>query len=143
MIAPEQSSQSEDSGSAPPTEQSQLPLIVEVDETKQVEEPAPRPKRARVTVELTHILSSSSSDDIWALKMMVGPDPLFVHHTVLDTSNVELFAKVAHALTGATCLPRDLQAWDEMSSGRIFRHISQGLVMVSPFKFKFHYFLYF
>ena len=116
---------------------------MEVDETKQVEEPAPRPKRARVTVELTHILSSSSSDDIWALEMMVGPNPLFVHHTVLDTSNVELSAKVAHPLTGATCLPRDLQAWDEMSLGRIFQHISQGLVMVSPFKFKFHYFLYF
>uniref|UniRef100_A0A2N9EGX8 Uncharacterized protein n=1 Tax=Fagus sylvatica TaxID=28930 RepID=A0A2N9EGX8_FAGSY len=131
VIAPEQSSQSEDSGSAPPTEQSQLPLIVEVDETKQVEEPAPRPKIARVTVELTHIPSSSSSDDIWVLEMMVGPDPLFVHRTVLDTSNVELFAKVAHALTKATCLPRDLQAWDEMSSGRIFRHISQGLVMAA------------
>jgi hypothetical protein len=41
VIAPEQSSQSEDSGSALPDEQTQLPLIVEIDETEQVEEPAP------------------------------------------------------------------------------------------------------
>ena len=63
--------------------------------------------------------------------MMVGPDPLSVHHSVLDTSDIVLSAKVAHALTGAACLPGDIRAWDEMYFGQIFYHISQGLIIVS------------
>ena len=52
--------------------------------------------------------------------MMLGLDTISVHHTVLDTSDVELSAKVAHALSWATCLPGDIRAWDTMFSGHIF-----------------------
>jgi hypothetical protein len=60
---------------------------------------------------------SSSSDDIWSLEIMLGLDPISVHHSVLDTLNIELSEKVAHALSRATCLPGDIQAWDAMFSG--------------------------
>uniref|UniRef100_A0A2N9IY06 Uncharacterized protein n=1 Tax=Fagus sylvatica TaxID=28930 RepID=A0A2N9IY06_FAGSY len=49
VIAPEQPAQSGDSSSALPDEQTQLPQVVEIDETEQVEEPTPKPKRSRVT----------------------------------------------------------------------------------------------
>lgn len=113
--------------------------MVELDEPEEVVEPAPRPKRARVMVEPTQHLGSSYSNDIWAPKIMLGSDPLLVHHTVLDTSNVKLSAKVAHSLIGAACLLGGIQAWEAMFSGQIFRHISRGLVLVSLFKSKFHY----
>ena len=50
---------------------------------------------------------------------------------MLDTSNFEHATKVAHALGAAICLPRDIQTWDEMPSGKMFRHIARRLVMVS------------
>jgi hypothetical protein len=90
-------------------------------------------------VEPTQHPGLSSSDDIWAPKMILGPNPLSIHHTVLDTSDVELLAKVAHALIGAACLPGGIQALEATFSGQIFCHISQGLVLVSLFKSKFHY----
>uniref|UniRef100_A0A2N9H5F3 Uncharacterized protein n=1 Tax=Fagus sylvatica TaxID=28930 RepID=A0A2N9H5F3_FAGSY len=131
VITPNQASLNADSGSAVPEEQTQPPQVVELDEPEKVAEPAPRPKRARVMVEPTQHLGSLSSDDIWAPKIMLGPDPLSVHHTVLDTSDVKLSAKVAHALIGAVCLPGGIQAWEAMFSGQIFRHISRGLVLAA------------
>ncbi len=62
--------------------------------------------------------------------MTVVGDPVTTNHTVLDTSDVEFSARVAQALTRATCLLRDYQVWEDMSSGHMFRHISRGLVMV-------------
>uniref|UniRef100_A0A2N9HAE8 Uncharacterized protein n=1 Tax=Fagus sylvatica TaxID=28930 RepID=A0A2N9HAE8_FAGSY len=130
-IAPEKTPQSEDSGSALQAEHNPPPQIVELDETEQVEEPARKPKRARVVIELTQIPSSSSSSNIWAPELMVGPDPLTVNHTVFDTSNVEMSARVAQALTRSTCLPTDLQAWEDLSSSQMFQHISRCLVMAA------------
>ena len=63
-IAPEHPSRGEDSSLALSVEQNQLPQIVEIDETEQAEEPAPRPKRARVVTEPTQHLGPSSSDKI-------------------------------------------------------------------------------
>ncbi len=131
VIAPEQATQSTDLGSAVREEQTQPPQVVEIDEPEVVVEPSPRAKRARTEGEPSHLPGPLSSDDIWAPELMVGRNPVSVHHIVLDTSDVEHSAKVAHALTGAACLPGDIQAWDEMFSGKIFRHISRGLLMVS------------
>ncbi len=131
VIMLEQSAHSVDSGSAVPEEQTQPPLVVELDAAEEVADPALRPKRPKVVVETTQHPGPSSSKNIWAPEMMLGKDLISVHHFVLNTSDVELSAKVAHALTGATCLPKDIQAWDKMYSGQIHRHISWGLVMVS------------
>jgi hypothetical protein len=129
-ITPEQPKLGEELSSAPTAEQSGLPQIVEDVEAEQVEELAPRSKRARVTTEQTELPGPSSSDEIWAPEMTVAGDPVTTNHTVLDTSDVEFSARVAQALTRATCLPGDYQVWEDMSSGQMFRHISRGLVMV-------------
>jgi hypothetical protein len=91
---------------------------------------APRPKRARVTTEQTELPGPSSLGEPWVPKITVGGELVTTNHTVLDTSNIEFSAKVGQALTRATCLLRDYEVWEDMSSGRMFRHISRGLVMV-------------
>lgn len=58
---------------------------------------------------------------------MVGLDPISVHHTILNIFDVELSAKVAHSLSWAACLPRDIRALDAMFSCKIFCHISRDL----------------
>jgi hypothetical protein len=63
-------------------------------------------------------------------EIMVQGQPVTTNHIVFETSNVEFTARVAHALTRTTCLPEDYEVWEEMSLGRLFRHISRGLVMV-------------
>jgi hypothetical protein len=104
---------------------------VVVDEPEMVAEQPPKPKRARDEGQTSHLPGLSSSDDIWVPEMTVGYKPLTVHDTVLDNANVEHSAKVGHALTSAACLPGDLQACEDMSMGKLVRHISRGLAMVS------------
>uniref|UniRef100_A0A2N9FJJ5 Uncharacterized protein n=1 Tax=Fagus sylvatica TaxID=28930 RepID=A0A2N9FJJ5_FAGSY len=90
--------------------------IFEIDEPEEVVDPTPRIKRARVMGELTQHPEFSSSDDIWSPELMVGLDPISVHHTILNISDVELSTKVAHSLSWAACLPKDIRAWDAMFS---------------------------
>jgi hypothetical protein len=119
-ITPEQKKSGEELSSVQVAEQSELPQIVEEVETEQVEDLVPRSKRARVMTEQTDLPSSSSSTEIWALKMTVVGDPVTTSHTVFNTSDVEFSARVAQALTRAFCLPGDNQVWENMSSGRMF-----------------------
>ena len=78
-------------------------------EAEQVEEQAPKPKRARVVIEQTEIPGPSSQGEPWVPEIMVQGQPDTTNHTVFYTSDVEFSARVAHALTRATCLPGDYE----------------------------------
>jgi hypothetical protein len=112
-------------------EQAALPLIEEETESEQVEGLVRRPKKLKAATEPDVLPGSSAAPEVWAPKMAVAGDPITTAHTVFETTDVEFSARVAQAITRASCLPGDSQIWDNMSSGRIFRHISRSLVMVS------------
>jgi hypothetical protein len=117
--------------SAAASEQAVLPQIEEEIESEQDEGLVRRSKKPKLTTEPAVPLGSSESPEVWAPKMTVAGDPITTAHTVFETTDVEFSARVAQAITRASCLPGDSQIWDNMSSGKIFRHISRSLVMVS------------
>ena len=121
---------SEEPRSVPLTEQSNIPHIVEGAESVRIEEQAPRPKRAKVMFEQSEIPGPSVQSEPWVSEITVQGQPVTTDHTVFKTTDIEFSARVAHALTRATYLSGDYGVWEEMSSGRLFRHISHGLVMV-------------
>jgi hypothetical protein len=117
----------------PSAEHSSLPQIVEDVEVERSEQQAPRPKRARMVAEQAEVPGPSSQGEIWVPEITIQGQPVITDHTVFETTDIDFSARVAHALTRETCLPGDYGVWEQMSSGRLFRHISRGLVIVSSF----------
>ena len=108
-----------------------LPVVHEIDESDHGEDLAPSTKKGRTEGLSMPAEGTSSSFEAWVPSLLFGDGPIFVHDTVLDESKTELSAHVAHGLARAACLPGDMNQWDNMNSGQIFRHITRGMMMVS------------
>ena len=74
---------------------------------------------------------TSSSFEAWVPNLLFGDGPISVHDTVLDEMETELSAHVAHGLARVACLLGDMNQWDSMNSGQIFRHVTRGMMMVN------------
>ncbi len=83
---------------------------------------------------------TSSSFEAWVPRLLFGDGPISIHDTVLDETETELSAHVAHGLARATCLPGDMNQWDSMNSEQIFRHVTRGMMMVTFFSFNMYIF---
>ena len=133
----EQPARSEEPEPAPMAEQVSLPQIVEDVEDEPSELEARRPKRLRRTAEQAEAPGPSSRGEAWVPKITVQGQPVTTEHTVFETTDIDFSARVAHALTRATCLPGDYGVWEQMPSGSLFCHISRGLVIVSSLSLTF------
>jgi hypothetical protein len=127
-----ESSTSEQVTQATTTQESPLPLPIvhEIDESDHGEDLAPPSKRGRTEGPSMPAEGTSSGFEAWVPNLLFGDGPISVHDTVLDESETELSAHVAHGLARAACLPGDMNQWDSMNSGQIFRHITRGMMMV-------------
>uniref|UniRef100_A0A2N9IJS9 Dirigent protein n=1 Tax=Fagus sylvatica TaxID=28930 RepID=A0A2N9IJS9_FAGSY len=74
---------------------------------------------------------ASASFEPWVPRLLFGDGPISIHDTVLDETETELSAHVAHGLARAACLPGDMNQWDGMSSAQIFRHGTRGMMMAT------------
>uniref|UniRef100_A0A2N9I483 Uncharacterized protein n=1 Tax=Fagus sylvatica TaxID=28930 RepID=A0A2N9I483_FAGSY len=127
----EQPVRSEEPTVVPLAKQSSLPQIVEDEEVERSELEIRRPKRARKGAEQVEVPGPSSQGEVWVPKITVHGQPVIIEHTVFETTDIDFSARVAHALTRATCLPGDYGVWEQMPSGNLFRHISRGLVIAA------------
>jgi hypothetical protein len=119
-----------------------LPIVHEIDESDHGEDLAPPKKKGRSEGPSMPAEGTSSSFEAWVPNLLFGDGPISVHDTVLDETETELSAHVAHGLARAACLPGDMNQWDNMNSGQIFRHITRGVMMVNTSSLK-HVFFFF
>ncbi len=128
-----ESSSSEQTTQATATQEPPRPLSVvhEIDESDHGEDLAPPRKKGRSEGPSMPAEGTSSSFESWVPNLLFEDRPISVHDTVLDESKTDLSAHVAHGLAQAACLPGDMNQWDSMNSGQIFRHITRGMMMIN------------
>ena len=117
----------------PPVEQEPPlppPMVHNVDESDQGEKAGPQKKRSRTETSFAKAEGSSSRPEAWDPALLLSLDSIFVRDSILDDSNAEVSAQVAHGLAFAACLPRDMKQWAGTQSGPVFCHITWGLMMV-------------
>uniref|UniRef100_A0A2N9FYX8 Uncharacterized protein n=1 Tax=Fagus sylvatica TaxID=28930 RepID=A0A2N9FYX8_FAGSY len=84
------------------------PVVEDVEGEQFSEEQAlTRFKRARTVTEPREIPGPSSQGEPWVPEITVQGLPVTTEHTVFETTDIDFSARVAHALTRATCLPAD------------------------------------
>jgi hypothetical protein len=114
-----------------------LPVVHEIEESDHGEDLAPPKKKGRSEAPPMPTEGASASFEPWVPRLLFGDGPISVHDTVLDETEPELSAHVAHGLARAACLPGDMNQWDSMNSAQIFRHGTRGLMMVRRYLFYF------
>jgi hypothetical protein len=117
-----------------------LPVVHEIDESDHGEDLAPQRKKGRSEVPPMPAEGTSASFEAWVPNLLFGDGPISVHDTVLVETETELSAHVAHGLARAACLPGDMNQWDSMNSGQIFRHVTRGMMMVTFSSFNIYFF---
>ena len=110
-----------------------LPVVHEIEESDHGEDLAPPKKKRRSVVPPGPTEGASASFEPWVPRLLFGDGPISIHDTVLDETEPELSAYVAHGLARAACLPGDMNQWDSMSSAQIFRHGTRGLMIVRKY----------
>uniref|UniRef100_A0A2N9H9D4 Uncharacterized protein n=1 Tax=Fagus sylvatica TaxID=28930 RepID=A0A2N9H9D4_FAGSY len=108
-----------------------LPVVHEIEESDHGEDLAPPTKKGRTEGPSMPAEGTSSSFEAWVPRLLFGDGPISIHDTVLDESETELSTHVAHGLARAACLPGDMNQWDNMNSGQIFRHVTKGMMMAT------------
>ncbi len=126
----ESSSSEQTAQVAPEKLPSPLPIVHEIEESDHGEDLAPPQKKRRSEVPSMPAEGASASFEPWVPRLLFGDGPISIHDTVLDETETELSAHVAHGLARAACLPGDMNQWDGMSSAQIFRHGTRGMMMV-------------
>ncbi len=85
-----------------------LPVVHEIDESDHGEDLAPPKKKGRSEAPPMPAEGASASFEPWVSRLLFGDGPISVHDTVLDETEPELSAHVAHGLARAACLPGDM-----------------------------------
>uniref|UniRef100_A0A2N9EJV1 Uncharacterized protein n=1 Tax=Fagus sylvatica TaxID=28930 RepID=A0A2N9EJV1_FAGSY len=73
----------------------------------------------------------SSHHAAWDPALLFGPNPISVRDTILNHSDVDASARVAHGLSFAACLPEDMKRWASTQPGDAFRQMTHGLMMTT------------
>ena len=109
------------------------PMVQDLSEPDREEELQPRKKIGRTEPSSILAKGPSSHSEAWDPTLLFGPNPISIQDTILDNSNNEASAQVAHGLAFAACLPEDMEQWAETQPGAVFRDITRGLMMVTYF----------
>jgi hypothetical protein len=109
---------------------SEPPKVHVLEDSEQEEELQPRKKRGRTKQPAIPVEGPSSHAVAWDPALLFGQHPISVRDTILDNSNADMSAQVAHGLAFAACLPEDMKQWAGTQPGPAFRQITRGLMMV-------------
>jgi hypothetical protein len=102
-------------------------------ESEQEEELQSHQKEGRAEPSSIPAEGPSSHRAAWDPALLFGPNPISVRDTILNHSDVDASARVAHGLSFAACLPEDMKRWASTQPGDAFRQMTHGLMMVSTF----------
>jgi hypothetical protein len=120
--------------SVPVSEQEAVPspqVVHIVMESEQEEELQPQQKEGRTEPSSIPAEGPSSHHAAWDPALLFVPNPISVRDTILDHSDADASARVAHGLSFAACLPEDMKRWANTQPGTAFRQMTHGLMMVS------------
>jgi hypothetical protein len=106
------------------------PKVHVLEDSDREEELQPRKKRGRTEPSSIRAEGPSSHSEAWDPALLFGPNPISIRDFVLNNSNTDVSAQVAHGLAFAACLPEDMKQWAGSQPGPAFRQITRGLMMV-------------